>query len=177
MITTSKKSDKVKKVRPVPEGYHTVTPFIIVKGAAQLLDFTREAFGAKELARVPSEDGTLGHAETKIGDAVVMMFDSKPGWPDTPSFLRLYVDDCEATYQQALKANATSVTEPTDMPWGDRVCRVKDPLGNLWWIMTRMENVSQEEIEKRYAQQEFIDAMQYVQGAQFFPSDKLQSKE
>src|SRR5688572_19356272 len=173
MITKSKKADTSNKVRPVPEGYHSVTPFIIVRGAAQLLDFLRDAFGAVEIARVRSEDGTLGHAETKIGDSVVMMFDSKADWPETPAFLRLYVEDCDATYQQALKANATSVTEPTNMPWGDRVCRVRDPLGNLCWIMARLENISAEEIEKRWGEKKYIDAMEYVQSAQFFPSNKL----
>jgi len=173
MITKSKKADTSNKVRPVPEGYHSVTPFIIVRGAAQLLDFVRDAFGAMEIARVRSEDGTLGHAETKIGDSVVMMFDSKADWPETPAFLRLYVEDCDATYQQALKANATSVTKPTNMPWGDRVCRVRDPLGNLWWIMARIENISAEEIEKRWGEKKYIDAMEYVQSAQFFPSNKL----
>jgi PhnB protein len=93
------KTGTLGKVRPIPEGYHTVTPFIIVKGAAKLLDFLRDAFGAIEMARVPNEDGTLGHAETRIGDSVVMMFDSKKGWPETPAFLRLYVEDCDATYK------------------------------------------------------------------------------
>ena len=94
-----------------PAGYHTVTPFVIVKGAAELLDFTREAFGAEEIGRV-GEEGAIGHAETRIGDSVVMMFDAKPGWPSTPAFLRLYVDDCDATYQRALDAGGTSVTRP-----------------------------------------------------------------
>lgn len=156
------------KVRPIPEGYHSITPFIIVKGAAQLLDFLRDAFGAVEIARVPNPDGTLGHAETRIGNSVVMMFDAKEDWPDTPSFLRLYVENCDDTYQQALKAGAVSVTEPTNMPWGDRICRVTDPFGNLWWIMTRIEELSPEEIEKRFGEKEYIKAMEYVQGAQFF---------
>ena len=82
-----------RKARPVPEGYGTVTPFISVKGAAQLLDFLRDAFDAEEIARVQSEDGLIGHAETRIGDSIVMMFDAKEEWPDTPSLLRLYVED------------------------------------------------------------------------------------
>ncbi len=155
------------RTSPVPEGYHTVTPFVIVKGAAQLLDYTRDAFGAEEIARV-GEDGAIGHAETRIGDSVVMMFDAKDGWPETPAFLRLYVDDCDATYERALEAGGSSVTKPTDMPWGDRVCRVRDPLGNLWWIMTRFEDVSPEEMERRYGEQKYIDAMEYVQSAEFF---------
>jgi PhnB protein len=123
-----------------------------------------------------SEDGGIGHAEVRIGDSVVMMFDAKADWPETPAFLRFYVEDCDAVYQQALKAGAISVTKPTNMPWGDRVCRVGDPFGNLWWIMTRIEDVSPEEEEKRYGQKEYMDAMQYVQSAEFFPSDKLKLK-
>jgi uncharacterized glyoxalase superfamily protein PhnB len=153
--------------QPVPEGYHTVTPFVVVKGAAELLDFTREAFGAEEMGRV-GEEGAIGHAETRIGDSVVMMFDAKEGWPETPAFLRLYVGDCEATYQRALEAGGSSVTRPTDMPWGDRVCRVRDPLGNLWWIIERSEEVGPEDEAARYGEQKYIDAMEYVQGAQFF---------
>ena len=163
------KEGATMSVKSIPEGYHTVTPFVIVKGAAQLLDFMSEAFGAVELGRVFAEDGSISHAETRVGDSVVMMFDGKQDWPDTPSFLRLYVEDCDAVYQQALKAGATSITKPTDVPWGDRVGRVKDPLGNLWWIMTHIEDVDEAEIEKRYGQQRYIDAMQYVQGAEFFP--------
>jgi PhnB protein len=167
---------KPNTVRPIPEGYYTVTPWIISRDTAKLLDFVKKAFGAAELGRVYNEDGTIGHAEVRIGDSVVMMFDAKEEWPDTPAFLRLYVEDCDAEYQQALKAGATSVTKPTNMPWGDRVCRVSDPLGNLWWIMTRIEDVSSEEEEKRYGQKEYMDAIQYVQSAKFFPSDKLKSK-
>ena len=169
MTTQPKKTDTPHTVRPVPEGYHTVTPFVIVKGAAQLIDFMKEAFGAVEIARVTGEDGAIGHAEIRIGDSVVMMFDSKEEWPETPAFLRLYVEDCDATYQQALKAGATSVTKPTNMPWGDRVGRVRDPLGNLWWIMTRIEDVDEEEMVRRAGEKEYIDAMQYVQSAEFFP--------
>jgi uncharacterized glyoxalase superfamily protein PhnB len=162
-------------IKAIPEGYHMVTPFVVVKGAAQLLDFMSEAFGAVEMGRVVDEQGAIGHAETRVGDSVVMMFDAKKDWPDTPSFLRLYVEDCNAVYQQALKAGATSVTKPTDVPWGERVARVRDPLGNLWWIMTRVEDVDRAEIEKRYGEQKYIDAMQYVQSAEFFhPADKMQ---
>lgn len=165
-------TEKETRVNAIPEGYHTVTPFIIVKGAAQLMDFMRDAFNAIEIARVPSEDGKLGHAEMKIGNSVVMMFDAKEDWPETPSFLRLYIEDCDVAYKQALKAGAFSVTEPTDMLWGDRVSRVGDPFGNLWWIQTRMENLSIEEMESRFGEKKYIDAMKYVQSANFFPNKK-----
>ena len=153
-----------------PEGYYTVTPFVIAKSAASFLEFMAAAFDAEEIARVVGPDGVIGHAETRIGDSIVMTFDAKPGWPETPAFLRLYVEDCKANYDQALAAGASSVTRPTDMPWGDRVARVRDPLGNLWWLMTRLESLSPEEMEARYAEPKYIEAMEYVQNAEFFPS-------
>jgi uncharacterized glyoxalase superfamily protein PhnB len=160
------------KVSPVPAGYHTVTPFVIVKGAVGFIDFMKEAFGAVEMTRVADESGAIGHAEVRIGDSVVMLFDSKEGWPETPAFLRLYIEDVDSWYQRALKARATTVTKPTNMPWGDRSCRVRDPFGNLWWIMSHIEEVSPEEEEKRWGQKEYVEAMQYVESAEFFPSDK-----
>ena len=160
--------DSPGRVRPVPEGYHTVTPFVVVRGAARFIDFMKAAFGATEMGRVTGEDGAIGHAEVRIGDSVVMTFDAREGWPATPAFLRLYVPECDVTYQNALSAGAASVTRPTNMPWGDRVCRVRDPLGNLWWIMTRLEDVPAEEEARRWGQEEYRAAIQYVQGAQPF---------
>src|SRR5215207_10245347 len=161
-------------VQPIPEGYHTVTPWIISRDSAQLIDFLTAAFGAEEIARVVGEDGTIGHAEIRIGVSVVMMFDARPHWPDTPAFLRLYVADGDAVFQQALHAGATAVTEMTHLFWGDRVGRVRDPFGNLWWIQTRIEDVSHEEMQRRAAEKEWIDAMRYLQNAEFFPSGNPQ---
>ena len=151
------------EIRLAPEGYHTVTPWIISRDTAQLLDFVREAFGAEEIARIHNEDGTIGHAEFRIGDSVVMAFDAKEEWPNTPSFIRLYVEDGDAVYRRALEAGATSVTEMTDLFFGDRVGRVRDPQGNLWWIQARLEDLDPQEMEKRAAQKEYLDAMQRVQ--------------
>jgi PhnB protein len=156
------------QVQPIPEGYQTVTPFVIVKGAAELIDYLVAAFDAVELGRV-GEPGSIGHAEVRIGDSVVMMFDSKPGWPATPAFLRLYVADCDATYEQALRAGGTSVTKPTDMLWGDRACRVRDPLGNLWWIMTHVEDVSPDEEARRWSDPGWLEKLAYAQNAEFAP--------
>jgi PhnB protein len=164
-MTTS----RAHQVQPVPEGYHSITPWIVSRDSARLIEFLNAAFGAEEIARVVAEDGSIGHAEVRIGDSVVMMFDAKPHWPDTPAFLRLYVADGDAVFQQALRAGATPVTEMTHLFWGDRVGRVRDPFGNLWWIQTRVEEVSLEEMERRATEKEWIDAMEYVQGAQFFP--------
>jgi uncharacterized glyoxalase superfamily protein PhnB len=159
------------KVRPVPEGYHTVTPWIIVRDSNALIAFLADAFGAQEIARVQMDDGSIGHAEVRIGDSVVMMFDAKPHWPDTPAFLRLYVPAGDDVFQQALRAGATSVTEMTSMSWGDRVGRVRDPFGNLWWIQTRVDELSPEEMERRADEPEFIEAMKYVMSAQFIATE------
>ncbi|QBD75577.1 VOC family protein [Ktedonosporobacter rubrisoli] len=150
-------------VPPIPEGYRTVTPWIITRDTARLLDFIKQAFGAEELGRVYNEDGTIGHAEARIGDSIVMAFDAKDEWPDTPCFLRLYVPDCDAVYQQALSAGAISVTEMITSAWGDRGGRVRDPFGNVWWIAARVENVAPEEMQKRAGEQKYLDAMRYAQ--------------
>ena len=159
----------MKQVQPVPEGRHTVTPFVIARGADRFIDFMVAAFGAQELGRVLIEGGKIGHGEVRIGDSVVMTFDAKDGWPDTPAFLRVYVADCDATYRQAIASGGTSVTEPGDMPWGDRVGRVRDPLGNLWWIMTHTEDVSPEEEGRRYGVSPWRDTLAAAQAAEFFP--------
>jgi PhnB protein len=153
-------------VQKVPSGYTTVTPWIIARDTTQLLDFLTKAFDAEEIARVYNEDGSVGHAEARIGDAVVMGFDAKPEWPDTPAFLRLYVEDCDAVYRQALAGGATSVTEPTTLFFGDRVARVRDPLGNVWWVQEHLEDVDPEEMGRRAQHPEYVEAMRYLQGAQ-----------
>jgi PhnB protein len=152
--------------RPAPDGYGTVTPWIISKDTAGLIDFLTQAFDATELARVPNEDGTIGHAEVRIGDSVVMMFDGRPEWPDSPAYLRLYVEDGDATYAQALAAGASSVTEVTELFWGDRVGRVRDPFGNVWWIQQRAADLTPDEIMQRSTDPAFVEAMRYVQSAQ-----------
>lgn len=156
-------------VDPVPQGYHTVTPWIISRDSVRLIEFLKQAFGAEELACLAGEDGSVQHAEVRIGDSVVMMFDARPEWPATPGFLRLYVDDADAVHRRAVAAGGTSVTEVTHLFFGDRVGRVRDPLGNLYWIQTRVEDVSPEEMERRLGDPEFIRAMEYVQSADFFP--------
>ncbi|MFF9032671.1 VOC family protein [Streptomyces iakyrus] len=156
-------------VQPIPDGYHTVTPWIISRDTAGLIDYLKEAFGAEEIARVVGEDGRIGHAEVRIGDSVVMPFDAPPDWPPTPAFLRLYVEDADAAHRRAVAAGGTSVTEVTHLFFGDRIGRVRDPLGNLWWLQTRVEDVSPEEMERRLRDPKWTEAMAYVQGADFFP--------
>ena len=149
-----------------PPGYTAVTPWVITQDTAGLLDFVRKAFDAEELARLPGPDGHgIVHAEFRIGDAVVMAFDSGQGWPATPAFLRLYVDDADATHERALAAGATPVTRVTYLFWGDRVGRVRDPFGNVWWTQSHVEDVNPAEIERRMADRKFADAMAYVQSS------------
>ncbi len=153
------------RVRPIPEGYSSVCPWIISRDTARLLDFVGAAFGAVEIARVHNHDGTIGHAEARVGDSVVLMFDAGAGWPETPAFLRLYVEDADAVDRQALAAGAVVVTEVTELFFGDRVGRVRDPLGNLWWIQARVEDVPPPEMERRVEAQPAMEAMQYVQNS------------
>ena len=155
----------VGEVRPIPEGYHAVTPWIVVQGVAPLIDYLKKAFGAEEIARVANQDGTIGHAEVRVGDSVVMMFDAKPEWPKTPAFLRLYVEDADAAFKRAVAAGGTPVTEVKQLFFGDRVGRVRDPAGNIWWIQTHVEDVDPKELEKRAQRQPEIDAMRYVESS------------
>ena len=156
-------------VKPVPEGYTTVTPWLISRDTAQLIDYVKEAFDAEEIARLTGSDGRIEHAEVRIGDSVVMMFDTKPDWPPTPGFLRLYAADADAVHRQAVAAGGTSVTEVTHLFFGDRVGRIRDPLGNLWWIQTHIEDLTPQEMERRLSDPAFTKAMEYVQSADFFP--------
>lgn len=172
MSEASNPGEARAEVRPVPEGYHTVTPWIISRDTAGLIEFVKRAFGAEEIAQVQDENGAIGHAEFRIGDSVVMAFDAKEEWPETPGFLRLYVEDGDAVHRQALEAGATSVTGVTHLYWGDRVGRVRDPQGNLWWIQTRVEEVDPAEMERRAGEKEWIERMEYVQGALIFPPDR-----
>jgi uncharacterized glyoxalase superfamily protein PhnB len=152
-----------RNIAAVPEGYGTVTPWIVSPDTAGLIEFLKAAFGAEELARIPGPHGGIGHAEVRIGDSVVMMFDSREGWPATPGFLRLYVEDGDGTHRRALEAGATAVTEMTDLFFGDRIGRVRDPFGNVWWIQERVEEVDPAEVAQRPLDAGAIQAMRYME--------------
>jgi uncharacterized glyoxalase superfamily protein PhnB len=138
-------------VKPIPDGYHSITPYLVVEGVAKLLDFLKQAFDAdvKECMRMP--DGTVMHAAIRIGDSMVMMGEARGDHKPMPCSLYLYVPDADAIYRQALQAGATSLMEPADQFYGDRNAGVKDPAGNQWWIGTHKENVPPAELEKRAA--------------------------
>jgi len=137
------------KVKPVPEGYHTVSPYIVVPGIAKLIDFAKQAFGATELFSHKRPDGTVMHAEIKIGDSIIMMGEGQGGGKNFPAMLHLYMEDVDALYRRAIQAGAKSVREPTDQFYGDRSGGVEDAFGNQWWISTHIEDVTSEELERR----------------------------
>ncbi|MGA2401276.1 MAG: VOC family protein [Syntrophobacteraceae bacterium] len=140
-------------VKPIPEGYHTVTPLLSVNGAVRLIDFMKKAFGATEVYRFPAPDGSVMHAEMKIGDSVLMLGEAMcEGASPMPIALYLYVNDADATYRAALDAGGESTGAPENMFWGDRVATVKDFAGNKWWIATHVEDVSADELERRARQ-------------------------
>jgi PhnB protein len=127
------------KTAPKPEGYSTVSPYLVAQGAQRVIDFLKAVFDATELRRFDMPDGTILHAEVRVGDTVVMIGDAGEQWPALPSFLHVYVDDVDATYRRALAAGAPSVREPEQKPGDpDRRGGVKDPAGNTWWIATQM---------------------------------------
>jgi PhnB protein len=136
-------------VKPIPDGYHSVTPYLTVQGAAKLIDFLKQAFEAQEIERLTRPDGAIGHAEVRIGDSIVMMGEAGGEWTPMPGALYLYVNDVDATYKRALQVGAVSTMEPMDQFYGDRSAGVKDPSGNQWWIATHKEDLSPEELAKR----------------------------
>lgn len=133
-----------------PEGYHTVTPYLAVAGAAELIEFMKQAFQAREKERIDRPDGTVGHAEVIIGDSVIMLGEPKECGA-MPGALYLYVPDVDAVYRCALEAGATSTMAPADQFWGDRLAVVKDRFGNVWEVATRVEDVAPEELQRRMA--------------------------
>lgn len=143
------KKPTLKAVKPVPEGYHAVTPYLAVHGAAKLLEFLKRAFDATEIERMNGPDGAIQHAEVRIADSVVMMGEARAPRKPMPAMLYLYVKDADAMYKRALEAGATSVMEVTNQFYGDRSGAVQDPAGNEWWIATHVEDVSREEMARR----------------------------
>ena len=136
-------------VRPIPEGYYTVTPYLFVEGATNLIKFLQQGFAATEIRRTLHPDGSIMNAEVKIGNSLIMVSEARCEFKPIPSSIYLYVDNTDATYENALKAGAISVMEPNDEFWGDRHAAVKDPTGGYWWIATHQEDVSSEQIDKR----------------------------
>ena len=144
-------------VKPIPEGYRSVTPYLSIQGAAEAIEFYKRAFGATELLRLVAPDGTIGHAEIKIGDSAIMLADpceegafrSPQSLGGSSVGLHLYVEDVDAQFAQAIRAGAKEVEPVQDKFYGDRTGTLKDPFGHVWFLATHKEDVTPEEIGRR----------------------------
>jgi PhnB protein len=145
--------------RPIPEGYHTITPYLIVTGAASAIEFYKHAFGAKEVMRIPHPDGRIGHAELQVGDSRLILADEFPeigarspmSLGGTPVSILLYVEDVDAVTTRALAAGAKLLRPVRDQFYGDRTGTLSDPFGHQWTIATHKEDLSLDEIKRRAA--------------------------
>ena len=147
-------------VKPIPEGYHSVTPYLIIKGAADAIEFYKKAFGATELFRFPAPDGKIGHAEIKIGDSPIMLADefAEMGYKGpqalggSPVSLMIYLEDVDTVFNRAVEAGASVKEAVQDKFYGDRTGTLTDPFGHVWHVSTHKEDVSMEEMEERAKQ-------------------------
>lgn len=145
-----------KKAQAIPKGYHTVTPSIVVKGAAGAIDFYRKAFGAEELMRFPGPDGSIMHAEIRIGDSVVMLGDEMPeqggrspkSIGGTPVSFFVYKENVDAAWKQAVDAGAKTIMPLADQFWGDRTGCLEDPYGHRWWLAQHVQDLTPEEMQR-----------------------------
>jgi PhnB protein len=145
-------------VKPIPDGYHTATPYLIVNGAAKAIEFYKQAFGAKELMRLSGPGGKVGHAEIQIGDSPIMLADEFPemgargpqSLGGSPMFILLYVEDVDARFSKAIAAGGKEVRPVKDQFYGDRAGTLEDPFGHKWTIATHKEDLTPEEINRRH---------------------------
>jgi len=146
-------------VKPIPDGYHSVTPYLIISGAAKAIEFYKTVFAADEIVRIDMGGGTIGHAELRIGDSIIMLADEFPhmearspkSFGGTPVGIHLYVENCDATIQRAVAAGATISRPIQDQFYGDRSATLYDPFGHQWTISTHTEDLTPEEIKSRAA--------------------------
>ncbi len=148
----------MSELKAVPDGYHSIQPYLMFEHAGPAIAFYVAAFGAVERLRMQGPDGRVGHAEIQIGDSCVMMADENSTfraygaghYHGSPISLLLYTEDCDAVYMQAVEAGAEGVREPSDQPHGDRMGAVKDPFGYTWYITTHIKDVTKQELEQMY---------------------------
>jgi len=146
-------------VKPIPEGYHSVTPYLMIKCAAEAIEYYKKSFGATELFRMPAPDGKIGHAEIKIGDSPIMLADEHPDLGHvgpqtlggTSVGIMIYVDDVDTMFKKAISGGGQEIKPLQDQFYGDRSGTLKDPFGHMWTVATHVEDVAPEEMEKRMA--------------------------
>jgi len=144
--------------KPLPAGFHSVTPYLMVRGAARAIEFYKKAFGANEIMRLPDPGGNIAHAEIRIGDSVIMLADEAPERGNrapptvggTPMYVALYVDDVDAVARQAVAGGAKLLIPVTDQFYGDRSGRLEDPFGHIWIVATHKEDMTPEEMQRRF---------------------------
>ena len=136
-------------VNPIPENSHTISPYLIIKDVNRQIEFIQKAFNGDLITHLDGPEGSIIHAEVRIGDSRVMMGNSSDEYPPMPAMLYVYVENMDDVYQQALHAGGESLKEPKDQFYGDRTANVKDPFGNIWSISTHVEDVSDEEMARR----------------------------
>ena len=140
-------------VKPIPDGYRTITPYLLVEGVTVLAEYLVNAFGAEEKCRLGRPNGGVMHMELRVGDSMIMMGEPNEAFGAMPSSIFLYVEDCDAVYERAIKAGGVSVMPVTDMRHaGERYGGVKDPTGNIWWIATHVEDLDIDEQKRRIAE-------------------------
>jgi uncharacterized glyoxalase superfamily protein PhnB len=143
----------MSNVKPIPEGCQSVTPYLVVEGASGLMDFLAKALDAKTTFSMPRPDGSIMHAEIQIGNSRVMMADANEQWKPMVMNLHVYVEDVDRYFKRAIEAGGKSLREPANQFYGDRSGGFLDPCGNMWWLATHVEDVSEEEMERRFKAQ------------------------
>jgi PhnB protein len=146
-----------------PEGYTNVAPWVVTDDTGAFLDFVAQAFGGEELGRVPTEDGLIGHGEIRVGDTVVLAFDRHADWPVMPSLLRVFVADADEAFSRAVAAGGHVVTPVADDAFGQRGGRIRDPFGNIWWVVGCVEDVSPGEMWRRLQEPVYAEVMRVAQ--------------
>ena len=136
-------------VKPIPDGYHTVTPYLTLDDPAPVIEFLKKAFDAQEIFAMRDDKGNIGHAEVKVGSSILMLGRAHDQWKSRPGNFYIYVEDCDASYKKALAAGGTSISEPETQFYGDRHGAVADSQGNNWWVATHVEDVPAEDMGRR----------------------------
>ncbi|WP_102193754.1 VOC family protein [Microbacterium aurantiacum] len=146
-----------------PTGYTSIAPWVVTDDTGAFLDFVVAVFDGEELARVATEDGSIGHGEIRVGDTVVLAFDRRPEWPALPSLLRVWVADADAAFAKALTAGGRVVTDLSDSAFGQRGGRIKDPFGNIWWVVSQVEDVPEDVMWSRLQEPAYAEGMRIAQ--------------